>query len=30
MKDQAYATNPKKASLDEVHEMVLASIKKAR
>ena len=30
MKDQAYATNPKKASLEEVHEMVLASIKKAR
>ena len=30
MKDQAYATNPKIASLAEVKEMTLASIKKAR
>ena len=30
MKDQAFATNPKIASLAEVKEMTLASIKKAR
>ncbi len=30
MKDQAYATNPKVASLQELKEMVLQSIKKAR
>jgi len=30
MKDQAYATNPKKTSLDKVQEIVLTSIKKAR
>ena len=30
MKDQAFATNPKKATLLEVKEMTLASIKKAR
>ncbi len=30
MKDQAYATNPKVASLAEMKEMVLQSIKKAR
>ena len=30
MKDQAYATNPKIATLEEVKEMTLASIKKAR
>ena len=30
MKDQAFATNPKIATLAEVKEMTLASIKKAR
>ena len=30
MKDQAFATNPKIATLEEVKEMTLASIKKAR
>ena len=30
MKDQAFATNPKIATLQEVKEMTLASIKKAR
>ena len=30
MKDQAYATNPKKASFDDMKDMVLQSIKKAR
>ena len=30
MKDQAFATNPKIASLAEVKEMTLASIKKGR
>ena len=30
MKDQAYATNPKKASYEDMKEMVLQSIKKAR
>ncbi len=30
MKDQAYGQNPKKATFDEVHEIVLTSIKKAR
>ena len=30
MKDQAYATNPKVASLAEMKDMVLQSIKKAR
>ena len=30
MLDQAYATNPKKASLEELEEIVLQSIKKAR
>ena len=30
MKDQAYATNPKVASLADMKEMVLQSIKKAR
>ena len=30
MKDQAYATNPKVASLAEMKEMVLQSIQKAR
>ena len=30
MKDQAYATNPKKASYEDMKEMVMQSIKKAR
>ncbi|MDC3106410.1 iron-containing alcohol dehydrogenase [Candidatus Pelagibacter sp.] len=30
MKDQAYATNPKKATFEDMKEMVLQSIKKAR
>jgi len=30
MKDLAYATNPRLATFEEVHELVLASIKKAR
>jgi len=30
MKDLAYATNPRSATFEEVHELVLASIKKAR
>ena len=30
MKDQAYATNPKKASFEDMKEMVSQSIKKAR
>jgi hypothetical protein len=30
MLDQAYATNPKKASLEDLEEIVLQSIKKAR
>ena len=30
MKDQAYATNPKKAPFEDMKEMVLQSIKKAR
>ncbi len=30
MKDQAFATNPKIATLEEVKEMTLASIKKGR
>ena len=30
MKDQAYATNPRPATFEEIHELVLASIKKAR
>ena len=30
MKDQAFTTNPKIATLQEVKEMTLASIKKAR
>ena len=30
MKDQAYGQNPKKATFEEVHEIVLTSINKAR
>ena len=30
MLDQAYGQNPKKATLDEVKELTLKSIKKAR
>ena len=30
MKDLAYATNPKSATFEEIHKLVLASIKKAR
>ena len=30
MKDQAYSTNPKKASYEDMKEMVMQSIKKAR
>ena len=30
MKAQAYATNPRSATFEEIHELVLASIKKAR
>jgi hypothetical protein len=30
MKDQAYGQNPKKVSFEEMKEMVLQSIKKAR
>ena len=30
MKDQAYGQNPRKATLEEIKEITLASIKKAR
>jgi hypothetical protein len=30
MVDSAFATNPREASFDEVHQLVVTSIKKAR